>query len=91
MLILELTDKRANRLIKLANKDEGTFLSTVYEHYSTDKIEKFYYLYDEYINTPGAENFHICSHSNIGFTVAWYTPFGIRIVTPYNSYFILMT
>ena len=86
---VKYSTKEGKRLCAIGQKWEGKFLSQVYEHWSYPKQLKWDKCYYEFCNTDGAENFGICSHNRQGFSVSWFTPDGMRLETPYNSYLVV--
>ena len=89
MRTVNYNTREGKRLAAIGEKWEGKFLNQVYEHWSSAKQQTWDRCYDEYCNTDGAENFSICKHNTYGFSCSWFTPFGMRLETPYNSYLVV--
>lgn len=85
---VKLSTRQGKRLVSIAQNYEGRYLSDIYEHWSTANVNAMEALWTEFCNTPDAVNFRICSHNYQDFTVAWFTPFGCRVITPFNDYFV---
>ena len=89
MKIVKYSTKEGKRLCAIGQKREGNKLWQIYDHWSLAKQEAWENCYQEFFDTPGAENFGICSHNRFGFSVSWFTPDGMRLETPYNSYLVV--
>ena len=89
MRVVKASTALGKKLIKIGQNWEGTFLNQVYDNWSTAKQEAWDSCYDEYCNTDGAEQFSICSHNCQQFTCSWFTPYGMRLETAYNSYLVV--
>ena len=89
MKIVKYSTKEGKRLCAIGQKWEGNELWQVYDHWSSAKQDAWDNCYQEFCDTPGAENFGICSHNCQGFSVSWFTPDGMRLETPYNSYLVV--
>ena len=89
MKIVKYSTKNGKRLFAIGLKFEGNGLWQVYEHWSSAKKDALDECYQEFCDTPGAMDFNICSYNSYGFSVSWFTPDGMRLVTPYNSYLVV--
>lgn len=89
MRVVKASTALGKKLIKIGQNWEGTFLSQVYDNWSTAKQKAWDRCYAEYCNTDGAEQFSICSHNCQQFTCSWFTPDGMRLETAYNSYLVV--
>ena len=89
MKIVKYSTKEGKRLCAIGQKWEGRSLCHVYEHWSSAKQHAWDKCYQEFCDTDGAENFGICSHNCYSFSVSWFTPDGMRLETPYNSYLVV--
>ena len=89
MKVVKSNTVLGRRLLDIGSKYEGTFLRQVYNKCSREKELAWDKYFEEYCNTDGAEMFGICSHNNFNFSVSWFTPDGMRLETPKNSYLIV--
>ena len=88
MTTIKSTTKKGQAMLASARRCAGYELRDVYGSYSNAKR----YAYEDCkrmcANEDG-KNFHITSFNSHGFSVAWYSPQGVRIETPFNSYIII--
>lgn len=89
MKIVKYSTKEGKRLYAIGKKYEAKELWQVYDHWSSAKQEAWDRCYQEFCDTLGSEDFNICSHNCYGFSVSWFTPDGMRLETPYNSYLVV--
>ena len=89
MRVVKASSSLGRKLVEIGQNWEGKFLYQVYDKWSQEKENAWNACYEEYLNTPGAELFCICSHNTFQFTVSWYTPQGMRLETARNSYLVV--
>lgn len=87
MTIIKGTTKRGQQMIERSKHIDGCYLTDVYKSYSTEKARAYRWCMEQCDDEDGW-NFHICSHNQMQFTVAWCTDLGVRIETAKNSYLI---
>lgn len=77
------------KLILRGSRNEGIYLSQIYDKWSAEKQRAFDRCYDQYLASEEHESFSIISHNSFGFSVSWLCKEGLRIETPKNSYLVL--
>lgn len=81
--------KKAEKLIRRAETNEGYYLRDVYGRFSKKKQEAWQAYLAQFREEAGSD-FRICSHSTSNFSVAWRVKDGWRMETVGNSYLILI-
>lgn len=70
--IIKGSTKRGEQLFSSSRRYDGTKLSDCYKSCSAAKQSAFEDCYNDYLNTPEHEDFHICSHCTNFFSVCWF-------------------
>jgi len=92
--IIKGSTKKGENLIARGSRYEGTYLSQVYDNWSSAKERAWNDCYEKYMNTEDATAFSICSFNTFQFSVSWLGLYegenAMFIETSSNSYIILL-
>lgn len=94
MIIVKGSTKRGEQLFSSSRRYDGTKLSDCYGSWSGAKQSAFDDCYQEYLDTPEHEDFHICSHCTNFFSVCWFGVYNgeeaLFLKTGRNDYVVLL-
>ena len=92
MIELKASTKKGQEILARGNQYDGTYLSDVYDNWSSRKEEAYEWCREQYAETENSTAFSICSHNSFMFTCSWVgTKDGeniMRYETPSKSYLI---
>lgn len=94
MMKIKANTKKAITMLKNAERNEGYYLTDVYNSTSEAKINAWKWCFNQYANDENAHNFRIISHNTFAFSVAWDITdndgvyIATRIETSNNSYYV---
>ena len=89
MITVKESTKRGQNLIARGLNYEGVRLEDVYSSYSSAKYRAWLYWFDKFNNSKEpVYAFGICSHTTYGFSLSWFSDYGMHVVTSQNHYFI---
>lgn len=84
--------RQGQNIIDRANHYEGSRLEDVYGTCAIEKKRSFLQCYQMYADDVHATDFHICSHNNFMYSVAWLSKLNneriLRVETAKNSYLV---
>lgn len=93
MIIVKKGTKKNDNLLRSTLSWEGAELEDVYGSASVFKHRAMKACKEEFNRDPHGENFHICGHNQMKFSVAWDTRYegrpAVRKITADNDYMIL--
>lgn len=93
MIIVKKGTQKNYNLLRSTLSWEGAELEDVYGSASVFKHRAMKACKEEFNRDPHGENFHICGHNQMKFSVAWNTQYegrpAVRKITADNDYMIL--
>lgn len=93
MIIVKKGTQKNYNLLRSTLSWEGAELEDVYGSASVFKHRAMRACKEEFNRDPHGENFHICGHNQMKFSVAWDTQYegrpAVRKITADNDYMIL--